>query len=358
VSLLGPPTPTYRLTIDGRDITPRIEGRLESLTLTDNRGFEADQLEITLDDSDGLLTIPPRGATLKLALGWEGSPLVDKGTFTIDEVEHSGAPDKLTLRARSADLRVGLSTKREKSWHNQTLGAIVGTIAARHGLIPVVGPEFIAQLVEHIDQTAESDVNLLTRLAEMFDAIATVKADRLLFVKAGHATTASGVPIPPLLIQRKSGDSHRFAIADREIFTGVRAYYQSTAKAKKGEVLVGCDEGSSSAESRSQTAEASADNVKVLRHTYASESNAWRAAKATWARIQRGKAEFSITLAEGRPELFPEVPVIVSGFKALIDSTQWLAVRVVHALSDGGFTTQVELEMKVDDLVASSVDQA
>ena len=37
--------------------------------------------------------------------------------------------------------------------------------------------------------------------------------------------------------------------------------------------------------------------------------------------------------------------MIVSGFKAVIDSTQWLAVRVVHALSDSGFSTQVRLEM-------------
>ena len=34
--------------------------RLMSLSLTDNRGFEADQLTITLDDADGQLRLPPR----------------------------------------------------------------------------------------------------------------------------------------------------------------------------------------------------------------------------------------------------------------------------------------------------------
>ncbi|MDI8752169.1 acetyl-CoA sensor PanZ family protein, partial [Salmonella enterica subsp. enterica serovar Montevideo] len=42
--------------------------------------------------------------------------------FTVDEIEHSGAPDRLTIRARSADFRETLNTRREKSWHQTTVG--------------------------------------------------------------------------------------------------------------------------------------------------------------------------------------------------------------------------------------------
>lgn len=45
--------PAFRLTLAGADVTQKIEQRLISLTLTDNRGFEADQLDIELDDADG-----------------------------------------------------------------------------------------------------------------------------------------------------------------------------------------------------------------------------------------------------------------------------------------------------------------
>ena len=38
-----------------------------------------------------------------------------------------------------------------------------------------------------------------------------------------------------------------------------------------------------------------------------------RAARAEWERIQRGVAEFDITLARGRPELYPEQPTTVRG---------------------------------------------
>ena len=58
------PSPQYKVVIDGTDITNKIKPRLMNLTLTDNRGFDADQVELQLDDSDGLLTMPRRGASM------------------------------------------------------------------------------------------------------------------------------------------------------------------------------------------------------------------------------------------------------------------------------------------------------
>lgn len=60
------PVPAFRLTVDGNDIAQLVSPRLMSLELTDNRGIEADQLSITLSDHDGLLSIPPKGAVLRL----------------------------------------------------------------------------------------------------------------------------------------------------------------------------------------------------------------------------------------------------------------------------------------------------
>jgi|GEM_PF-447675 P2 family phage major capsid protein len=112
--------PAFRLTVDGKDIARLISPRLMSLEHTDNRGLEADQLSITLSDHDGLLEIPPKGAVVKLWMGWSDTGLVDKGSYTVDETEHSGAPDILSIRARSADLRGSLKTKRERSWSEVT----------------------------------------------------------------------------------------------------------------------------------------------------------------------------------------------------------------------------------------------
>lgn len=71
----GSKTPAFSITIEGKDITTVLDKRLMSLTLTDNRGFEADQLDLELDDADGLIVLPRRGAVITVALGWKGQPL-------------------------------------------------------------------------------------------------------------------------------------------------------------------------------------------------------------------------------------------------------------------------------------------
>jgi len=80
------------------------------------------------------------------------------------------------------------------------------------------------------------------------------------------------------------------------------------------------------------------------------KKNAERAAKTTWERIQRGAASFSIQLAKGRADLFPELPVRVNGFKSQIDEADWIITTVTNSISDSGFTTSLELEVKISDL--------
>lgn len=352
-------TPAFQLTLDDRDITTSLEKRLMSMTLTDNRGFEADQLDIELDDADGKLQLPRRGAVLALAIGWKNAPLISKGKFTVDEIEHSGAPDRLTIRARSADFRSTLNFKRERSYHNTTVGAVVNEIAARHKLEQAIDADVATQAVEHIDQTNESDGSFLMRLAREYGAVATVKNGLLLFIPQGKGQTASGKPLPVMTITRASGDSHQFSLADKGAYTGVVTHWLDTREPKQkkvvkvkrkrrkpapvkttkapppkeGDYLVGTDE-----------------NVLVVNRNYQTQAEAQRWAKHYWQKIQRGVASFSIQLAKGRADLFPELPVKVSGFKSEIDDAEWTIVTCTHTINDSGFTTSLELEVKIDDL--------
>ena len=231
----GNKTPAFSISIEGRDITTVLDNRLMSLTLTDNRGFEADQLDLELDDADGKIVLPRRGAVITLALGWKGQPLFPKGAFTVDEIEHTGAPDRLTIRARSADFRETLNTRREKSWHKTTVGEVVKEIAARHKLKMALGKDLSDKPVEHIDQTNESDGSFLMRLARQYGAIASVKNGNLLFIRQGQGKSATGKPLPVITITRKDGDSHRFTLADRGAYTGVIASWLHTREPAKKE---------------------------------------------------------------------------------------------------------------------------
>ncbi|MGL6645672.1 contractile injection system protein, VgrG/Pvc8 family [Aeromonas caviae] len=278
-----------------------------SMTITDNRGFTADTIELTLDDSDGQLDMPRRGATLRALIGWQGQALIDKGTYKIDEVEHGGAPDVLTIRGKSADLRGGMNKLRERSWHQTTVNGIVEQVAAPYQLTPCVGDSLKGLLIDHIDQTNESDLAFLTRLAGQCNAIATVKSGRLMFIKAGQGTTASGMPLPTITITRQDGDQHRFSVADRDAYTGVTAYWQDNKEAEKKKVEVKRKKKTKPKQERplppgvmvnkqeNELLVGSSENVKELRHVYASQANAMRAARAEWEKLQRGVAEFQIT---------------------------------------------------------------
>lgn len=357
------PRAVFSLTINGVDKTDTVASRLIDLSHTDNRGLEADTLEITLDDHDDVLELPDNGAKIRFSLGWAHSGLVDKGEFTVGKVSHSGTPDVLHISASSVDLRNKIRELKEKSFHEKTVGEIITSIAEQNKLTPVISQFLDAQKIAHIDQSNESDTNFISRLAEQFDAIATVKANRLLFILRGEAVTATGEPLPEQIITRQSGDQHNFSMDDSENYNGVKACWHNRDTGKKGEIIVDKNSvfeyvnritktGKVSKKKTitiKQPIAASSDKLKVLRHTYASETNAIRGAQAAWNKTKRGVARFSLTLACGNPELFPEVPVQVQGFKQKINEIAWLVTKVNNRLdADGGYTSSVEFEMRMD----------
>ncbi len=362
-------SPAFMVKVNSEDVTADISPRLMSLTLTDNRGFEADQLDIELDDSDGALAMPPRGAVISLFLGWKGQPLIGKGDFTVDEIEHHGAPDAMTIRARSADFRGSLNSRRDVSYHDTTLGDVIKQVAERNKLKPMVAATLTTVQVTHIDQTQETDAAFLTRIATLNGAVAAIKAGRLLFIKPGAGVTAGGKPIPQMTITRQDGDRHSFSIADRGAYTGVKANWLHTKEPKPKAVKVQRKVTDSQANTLKHPAAkkgktpvkipeakegdylaGSEDNVFTITTIYATKAAAMRAAQAKWDKLQRGVAEFSMTLAMGRADLFPETPVKVSGFKSVIDQQPWIISKVTHSLSGSGFTTTLKFEVLLSDV--------
>lgn len=324
-------TPAWRLTINDRDVTSQLSNRVINLSLVDNRGFEADTLTITLDDTDGGIPLPERGAKLALHLGWRGTPLIDKGSYVVDTVEHAGAPDTVTLSAKSADFRESLLERKSVSYEAQSIGSLIAKIAQKHSLQHRVGEDLASVKLTHKIQSNESDANLLTRLAEEHDAIATIKNDRLLFIRAGEARSASGRPLPTTTLTRGDGDQHRYTLSEREKVTGVKAYYHDVNKGKKVWVLAGDKEKTTS-----------------LKKAFSNEESAQQAAEAELKRLQRGTATFTLRLAFAQPQLFPETPMRVSGFKPAIDAIEWIVSKATHELGDGGFVTGVECERKAN----------
>lgn len=366
-------TPVAKLSINGKPFNTDALSRIISISLTDKSGFEADELTVSLSDHDGKLALPPKSAEITIALGYIETGIVDKGSYKITEVSWSGAPDTLHITAQSADTSDRFSETKEKSWHKTSLKEIIESIAAANGYTPIIGKAYQDEKIDHIDQSNESDAAFLSRLAERYDAIATVKHGRLLFVSSGEATTASGQPLPTIRITRNSGDQYTFRYSNTESYNAVRAYYIDKQTGKKHEVVIteenydpvkktvtttkqyktkrkdGKTHKTTTKEvTEIKQADTTGKKIKTLRHTYQSPKTAATGARAAYKKLKRGAMEFDISLAVGRPDVAPESPVTLQGFKPEIDAEKWVGKETIHTLDGNGLTTAVKLQSLID----------
>lgn len=332
------PRAGWQVTLDGRDLTEVMNPRLLSLRISEKRAESADQLDIELNDSDGLLEIPPEGATLRISLGWaRGSDLpiglIDKGSFKVDEATFDGPPDRITIRARSADFTDAFRVRRERSFVGKTVQQVLETIASANGLTARIDAAMGRETIPALGSGPKSDAALLAALGKRFDAVATVKAGALIFAPIGSGKTASGKALPTIAIDRKETGPVRYARVSRQKYAGVEASWHDRDTGKRHTVRQGGSNDSGTSK------------PKRLRKLYANEADAKQAAEAEASRIGRRVATATIRLAYGRPDIFPNIPIKLTGFKSEINERAWLVEAVRHEMDGrGGLTTELSLE--------------
>jgi uncharacterized protein len=337
------PIAIWKVTLDGEDLTDSISPRLISLSIAEKRGDEADQLDLVLHDADGRLEIPPKGAVLKVQMGWrQGSDLplglIDKGSFKVDEANWRGPPDQIIIRARAVDMGDGMRVRRERSFVGKPVVDIIEAIAADNGLQWEVERALGDKVIPALGGAPKSDTALLRMLGKRFDAVATVKAGTLLFAPIGSGKTASGKQLPSEIIGRGQTIDADYSRIDQNDRSGVTAAYHDskTGKQKTMKVVAGAQGKDGKP----------AGKPKRLRKVYASEEAAKQAIDAENSRLARAKAKCSIELAYGRPDIFPEKPIILEGFKPEIDAGKWIVVECTHTMDGGGgLQTSLVLEL-------------
>jgi len=161
--------PAFKIVADGDNVTRAVADRLVSLRITDEAGQTSDSLEITLDDRASRVPVPRSGAWLKVWLGYStgGKLPVYMGSFAVDDVDLSGGPRSMTIKATAAQTAPELvKGQKSQSWHGKTLGEVAQEIGKRNGLQVVIKGNLASTQIKHEDQTNESDQAFLTRLAE------------------------------------------------------------------------------------------------------------------------------------------------------------------------------------------------
>lgn len=309
--------------------------RILSLRLSEKLGEEADELEIVVHDMDPREPFdpPPQGSILTVKIGWDrGTPvttgMVDKGSFIVDEVSWSGPPDQITITARSADLRDDFRTRKTRTWHGQTVGAVIDKIAADNSLTPRCHPDLAGRSIGSAEQHNKSDMQFLRDLGRHHDAVATVKAGALIFTPRGSSTSASGKAIPgaTLLRDRCADVSWRRASRDK---------HQDGAEAQWHDPEAG----------KRKTVQTGGARKKRLKRIYASEDEANTAARSEAQRLKRASATLEATLAWGNPLLTPGMPIEAVGFRSHIDQEAWRITSAEHTMDGSGLKTRVTMEV-------------
>lgn len=337
--------PVFRIYADRVEITAAVRDRLLELVVTDEAGIQSDELKLTLDDrrrEDGAIAQLPRiGTVLTVSIGYAETRLVSLGRFIVDEVEMRSPPATLTVSAKAADMVGPFRSPKTRSWDETTLGKLVEAIAAEHRYTPKVDSELGAIQIPHLDQTEESDMALLTRLAAKHDAVAKPVAGFLVLARQGAAKTITGLALPTIRLTvsdlaewryrhsaRKPGGSGSTKEANTQTppstaTGGTKAYWWDFEKGERREVTTG------------------RPPFEEVRYVHASEAEAKAAAATRKNRGERGQGELSFSLP-GDPRLAAEGRLSISLRPGI--PTDWRIKRVEHRLGTQGYTTQVECD--------------
>lgn len=319
-------TPAFRIEANSSDITAAIRERFRSLTITDNAGIQSDTLTITLadNDPDRPILIPNTGAELAVWIGYD-QQAVRMGLYVVDEVELSGPPNAMMIRAKGSPHKQSpagkspLQTQKWRSWDaGLTLGDLVATIAQEHGLEPAVPADLATQTLPHYDQVGESDINLLTRAAMTYDAFVKPANGRLVVTRKARSETVSGRSLPVVTVDAKELTDWSVTIQERETYSSVTATWYDQDAAQEKTVTAGTGE-----------------PVKAMRHGFKSAAEAASAAKAELSGRARGKSSLTFTMP-GRTDVIAESRLRLTGLRPGINR-EWLITRATHTIDGSGY---------------------
>lgn len=320
-------TPQVVLVYANQDISADIAPALLSLSYTDYVEGESDSLEIELADPDHrwqAAWYPQHGDTLSAQLGYAGQALLQCGTFEIDTIELSGAPDVVTIKALAAGVKRSVRTRNGRAYEATTLKDIAANIAQRNRLTLQGTIETIA--IKYVAQAFESDLAFLKRIAGEYGYAFSIRGAVLTLFK--RSELAAGAPV--LQLTRSELINYRFTDKVHSIAADATSIYHDP-RAKKVR-------GHHSKDAAGKTNRHSADtlNLSIRAET---DQQAQLKTEAMLARKNEDQTEARFSLY-GTPKAVSGMNVALAGF-GLLDGNYAIG-QATHRISSSGYLTEIE----------------
>jgi uncharacterized protein len=313
--------PFIEVTVNGKPVSGAFYSRLVSARICDAPGQKADTVDLTFDDAGNEIEMPPNGALIVVRFGFRDFGASKMGVFTVEKPTISGGPhgEFLNLSGRSADMRSDVKEPLSEHFDDQTLGQITEALAARHGYRAKVDQELASIQLPYTARVGQSAVDFLTRLADRFGALFSVKDQTFLLLRRGAF-------LPPITIHKHECESWEFEFEPRPQYGSSEAGWFDRSK---GKVTYETYHGTSGGPR------------KRMRVIYPTEKEAGAAARSETERLGRATGSGSLTLG-GRPEIMADAPLITAGFRPEVNG-QWSVAGVDHVYEETYMTT-IKLE--------------
>ena len=339
---------------EGVNISAELKRYLLSLSYTDNEEDETDDLQIKLQDAEGMWLRKWLNASVQAAIGGEMVTLgaktkgmqitagircayrggvirqTDCGSFSLDSIKASGPPSTVTIKATSLPYAAGVRTEeRDKAWEEYTLSGIGAEIAGRAGL----GFLFDAgnnPFYKRLEQAKETDISFLQRLCHDAGYSLKVSGSKLIIFDQARYEALEAV----CTIKWMDGTYTKYDLSTTEgDVTYARCevrYYDPDTK----ENIVGS--------ATAETFDAEDENNQTLvitDHKVANAGEAGTLAAKLLRLHNKYEREVSFTLI-GNPLLAAGLTIMIEGF-GMWDG-KYLIRQCKHDISASGYTTKIK----------------
>lgn len=343
------------ITFDGTDITKDIKPYLLSLRYTDNMDDLTDDIQIGLQDRDGiwleswLQKAVEAAASGKLKISavitpenWGNNGTLPTGDFELDTVDASGPASTITIKGTSLAFSASLrQTKKSKAWENYTLSGIASEIAGGGGMgcmyESAVNPSY-----DRVEQVDQSDIDFLKKLCE--DAGISIKATDGKIVLFDLATYESKPPV--ITIKRgKEGGYIKYKLSSGSADTQYSKCRVSYMNPATGNLIEGTAEDSS----------VTTEQCLEITAKVGSVGEAQALAKTHLRLHNKFSKKISFTFP-GNTALVAAVTVQLEGWGAW--DGKYLVKKADHTVSASGYTTKIDGYATASGAAGGSADSA
>jgi hypothetical protein len=289
-----------------------------SITFKDEAGEISDEITLKIE---GNFKKPKYEDELKLWIGTKEQGLFYCGLFKVQSSKSSsGNGNSIEVRATAADFTKNLKVKRSLSYEQSSIKKIVELIATRNEL--EVSSDFEDIFILHLEQTNESDLHFLKRIAAQYNAIFAVKNNKLVFkkrIKDGEKN--KDLPRFDLVVDEQT-EVH-IEQANKTLYNSCTATWRDTKENTQKSITVG-----------------SGEPIKTIKDSFESVADAKLKAAATLQKANRG-TKFG-TIQSAGFELY--AGGVLNLTKTLEDDGEYEIKSANHTLDGSGWNVSIEIE--------------